>query len=107
MAEAEQDVALCMQEIEFIKLKMAYLRNKIDNAVILSVRQGRYREGSVLPKAQARLKLGPQLLKLAKVKLAEAQSALEDARQREQNEIMIETTDPNNVMATELNSVES
>jgi hypothetical protein len=86
VAEAEQDVALCIQEIEFITSKMTYLRNKIDNAVILSVRQGRYREGSVLPKAQARLKLGPQLLKLAKEKLADAQIALENARIRESAE---------------------
>ncbi len=36
----------------------------------------------MLPKAQARLKFGPQLLKLAREKLADAQIALEDARIR-------------------------
>jgi hypothetical protein len=82
VTEAEQDVALCMQEIEFITSKVAYLTNNIDNAVILSVRQGRYRKGSVLPKAQARLKFGLLLLKLAREKLADAQIALEDARIR-------------------------
>lgn len=75
--QAEEELRIALQEVEFVTQKMAYLRAKVDGC-----RAAGRDPSSEMPKALQRLGMGPRLLRRAKERVRDKTEQLEDVRRR-------------------------